>query len=783
MTLTQRTLSLIFVLLVAVAICRPSMATLGEVQPAHAVSSAPPAPSALQVWDDADSHAWIGEPWGDPVEVDWATLEGRETLRAHVTPAAANWALIRTNAFPAEDWRAKTALRADVYPQGAAPGVDLKLEVRGPAFDPPDLIDVLTCDDLTPDAWTTCTWEFSASEAYSQVAHLSLVFDHLAGAETTFTSTPSGWSAQAGEEAWDDMDDGSRAWFYFGNWVNWNPATPFGLEPITHNGQNPTTPAGALFLQWDYLAGCCYPQTTAEIGTAKLKGSSDWSNVHHIEADVRVSDPTVPISVFVWDSEGITTTTDCRGFGSPARQAGVAGAWRTLTWDLPWPPCFDPAGIDEFKFVVNGIDQVQTGALYVDNIRLVAGTLPAPLEGLDYVFEDFNDGDAAFNDFGGNWGALTGNAITTTFSTGVRRGASGAALRVDYALPAASYAGIWQSLWGHSDYTATQALDFTDIYGALNEPDKDFEQLQFWVRGSGTTTATHNVKIELKDNTGDYARTAYRYITIDDADTVWRRIVLDADVTNADFWSYNALPPDPTRMKQLVLIIESYFNAPTGTFYLDDIRFVDADDAPFDPDQHTDDEVLDFVSQRTFLYFLDRYDPVTGLVQDRSTFPDLMSTAATGFGLTALTIGESRGWIDRPLAVEMITRTLRTLVDGQSPTDTVTDTLSNTNGYRGFFYHFLGADGLRKDANSELSPVDTALLVAGVLTAREYFSDVAEIVALADQVYTRVEWDWMLDPSNDLFHLAWMPEPHAGLPGRGAWGRLLLHLPMGLHHG
>jgi hypothetical protein len=124
-------------------------------------------------------------------------------------------------------------------------------------------------------------------------------------------------------------------------------------------------------------------------------------------------------------------------------------------------------------------------------------------------------------------------------------------------------------------------------------------------------------------------------------------VILDADVTNSSFWSYNDQPPDPTKMKQKVFVIESFFNHPTGTFYIDDIHFVDADDSPFDPDQHTDDEFLELVSQKTFLYFLDWYDPNTGLFQDRSTFPDLMSTAATGFGLTALAIGEHNGWISR----------------------------------------------------------------------------------------------------------------------------------------
>ena len=741
-------------------------------------ASGAPASAVEVAWDDADSHKWVGESWGDEIAVDWVEFAGRETLRAQITPTGYNWAAMRTDSFPPENWTERSGLRLDIFQQGGASGIDLKLEVRGPAFDAPDdLIQAIYCWNLQPDTWNTCTWYFNtALPGYSQVSHLSIVFDYLAGTGPTFYVDDVRLLSASGEETWDEMDDGSRQWFYFGNWYNWNPETPFGLEPITHRDASPSTPAGSVYLQWDQANGVDPEGTTAEVGTSELGDVPDWSGYNRLSADVKVSAADAPLNIFLWDEEGSTMPEGCQGFGSPTRRAGVADSWQTITWDLPWPPCFDNTGIDEVKFAVNNIDLHQTGTLYLDNISLVSDSLPPPATGLTYVFEDFNDMNPLFNDFSGNWGVLASDYVTATFDTSVYTGTWGASLKVEYDLPEDSYTGIWHSLWGHSDYTQTHSIDFTDIYGDLNGESKDFEQLQFWVRGSGATDATHNLKIELKDTTGDFNRTAYRYITIDDSDTAWRQIVLDADVTNASFWSYNEGPPDITRMKQIVFVIESYFNNPSGTFYIDDIQFVDADDTPFDPGLHTDDEFLDFVSEKTFLYFLDWYDPVTGLFQDRSTFPDLMSTAATGFGLTALTIGESRGWIERPLAVEMIARTLHTLDEGQSAADTVTDTISSTNGYKGFYYHFLGSDGLRKvdgDVGSELSSVDTAILMMGILTAKEYFSDVPEIRDLADELYRRVEWDWMLDPGNNLFYLAWKPECGAGYqepaPGGGCF--------------
>jgi hypothetical protein len=771
---TQRLWLLGLVVSMALAVWMPGWAEraaiqLGQIYPQWHSDLPNVYPVTVETaWDDADSHKWIAEPWGDDIEVDHVAFAGRSILSAAVSPTGHDWALIRTDAFPTENWEGKTGLRADIYQAGGATGIDLKLEVRGPLFHP-DLIESVYCYNLQRNAWNTCTWSFTAAENYGEVAHLSIVFDHLGGTGVTFYVDNLRLVGTPGEEAWDDMDDGSREWFYSGNWYNWNPNTPFGLEPISHGGSNPTTPAGSTYLRWDYDHGCCYPLTAAEVGTTQLDDRRDWRGYNRLTADIRVSDPGVPVGVFFWDAEGMTTPVDCRGFGTPARKVGAAGTWQTLTWDLPWPPCFDNTGIDEIKFVVNDVDEYQAGTLYLDNVSLVSDTLPSPVTGLAYVFEDFNDRDRSLNDFNGNWGELNGDHIATTFSTSTYRGTWGASLKVDYGLASASFAGVWQSLWGHSGYSQTQYLDLTDIYGALNEQDKGFEQIHFWVRGSGATTSTHNVKVELKDNMGDENRTAYRYIAIEDGDATWQRVVLDADVTNASFWSYNSLPPDPTRMKQMVFVVERAFNDPNGTFYVDDIRFVDADDSPFDPDQHTDDEFLDMVSQKAFLYFLDWYDPDAGLFQDRSTSPDRMSTASTGFGLTALTIGESRGWIERSLAIDMITRTLQTLYDGQSPTDTVPDTIAGTNGYKGFFYHFLGNDGLRRGDGSELSPVDTAILMAGVLTAREHFYDVQEIVHLADQIYERVEWDWMLDSSNDLFYLAWKPEQSPGY-GIGAPG-------------
>jgi hypothetical protein len=149
---------------------------------------------------------------------------------------------------------------------------------------------------------------------------------------------------------------------------------------------------------------------------------------------------------------------------------------------------------------------------------------------------------------------------------------------------------------------------------------------------------------------------------------------------------------------------------------------------------------LDTLSQRTFAFFWERTDPATGLTPDRWPTPSFSSIAAVGFALTAYPIGVERGYITRPQAVDRVLTTLRFF--WHSPQGSAA---AGTSGYQGFFYHFLNPDGSRFQT-VELSTVDTALLLAGVLFCQQYFdgqdSAEAEVRALADSLYRRVDWKW-----------------------------------------
>ena len=167
---------------------------------------------------------------------------------------------------------------------------------------------------------------------------------------------------------------------------------------------------------------------------------------------------------------------------------------------------------------------------------------------------------------------------------------------------------------------------------------------------------------------------------------------------------------------------------------------------------------LDKLQADTFDYFWETTDPTTGLAPDRyPTSWSPSSIAAIGFALTAYPVGVERQYISREQAVERTLLTLNTL--WELPMGAASQGVA---GYQGFFYHFLDMnDGLRfEEWNTELSTVDTALLMAGVLFAQSYFSrdtvSEQEIRNRADQLYRRVNWQWAQNHHPLISH-GWRP--------------------------
>lgn len=166
-----------------------------------------------------------------------------------------------------------------------------------------------------------------------------------------------------------------------------------------------------------------------------------------------------------------------------------------------------------------------------------------------------------------------------------------------------------------------------------------------------------------------------------------------------------------------------------------------------------DTQFLNDLEHRSFRYFWEQSGP-TGIVRDRAlangsthNAPNVHvgSAAATGFGLTALCIGADRGWIPRAQALERVLLTLRFLAD-KAPR------------VHGWFYHWMDPETGERVWDSEVSSIDSALLLAGVLTAGEYFSGDPLITSLALSIYDDVDFPWMLNGSRYLLSHGWTPE-------------------------
>jgi hypothetical protein len=165
------------------------------------------------------------------------------------------------------------------------------------------------------------------------------------------------------------------------------------------------------------------------------------------------------------------------------------------------------------------------------------------------------------------------------------------------------------------------------------------------------------------------------------------------------------------------------------------------------PFYQVDEVLLEAMEKANFRYFWEQANPYTGIVRDRcnATSPDksdLGSIAATGFGLTALCIGDERGYLGHAAARERVLNAMRFL--WKMP------------NHRGFFYHWANVNTGERLWDSEVSSVDTAILLCGVLTCRQHFQH-SEISDLAYEIFNRVDWTWLSEDTRILPH-GWTPE-------------------------
>jgi hypothetical protein len=165
--------------------------------------------------------------------------------------------------------------------------------------------------------------------------------------------------------------------------------------------------------------------------------------------------------------------------------------------------------------------------------------------------------------------------------------------------------------------------------------------------------------------------------------------------------------------------------------------------------------MIDGIQRGAFGYFLHETNRANGLVLDKTCANWPASIAAVGLALTAYPVGVERGFVTR---AEAAARTLTTLQffwrSKQGPEPDAT-------GYKGFYYHFLDMQTGARVWQCELSTVDSALLLGGMLTSAAYFDGNTpaerEIRDLAERLYARVDWQWARNGGVTVTH-GWKPE-------------------------
>ena len=391
-----------------------------------------------------------------------------------------------------------------------------------------------------------------------------------------------------------------------------------------------------------------------------------------------------------------------------------------------------------------------------------------------YLYDDFDNDATRFNHFfnrwGGNWGVL--NAVPAhpylccfyphAHSTDTRTG-KGRCLQIRYDRDSTVGwgGGVWSSLKLHID-SLDRTVDFTDVYGLLNTASVGkarLDSISFWAKSD----QGYIIELELRDyrNSGDHQ--AQQPFSLP-GDTAWHRYSAAFD----DFVNWGKL--DSTRVKKLSLAFKRGLNnmVDTGTIWIDDIGFIDADRKL--PDISSDTSFLSYISALSFRYFLESVDS-KGLALDRSTFSDLVSVAAIGFQLGALCIADKNRWLPPGEAEKLAENILEELWG--APHGSVQDNQNQPFGYgtcEGYWYHFLQAGSKKRKKPDdpslgapELSLYDTGILMAGVITAREYFSHNQSLVGLADSLYYQVNWNFLLNKDTSgvhygRLHLGWTPE-------------------------
>jgi hypothetical protein len=178
------------------------------------------------------------------------------------------------------------------------------------------------------------------------------------------------------------------------------------------------------------------------------------------------------------------------------------------------------------------------------------------------------------------------------------------------------------------------------------------------------------------------------------------------------------------------------------------------------PDVISDDSLLTLIEYKTFLYFWDGAEPVSGMARERfhtdGVYPEndysVITTGGSGFGIMAILAGVERGFISRD--------------DGYRRLRHIVDYLQTADRFHGVYPHWLYGETGKvkpfspKDNGADI--VETAYLMQGLLTVRQYFTDgniqEKNLSADIDRIWREVDWNFFTKGKEDVIYWHWSPQ-------------------------
>ena len=165
----------------------------------------------------------------------------------------------------------------------------------------------------------------------------------------------------------------------------------------------------------------------------------------------------------------------------------------------------------------------------------------------------------------------------------------------------------------------------------------------------------------------------------------------------------------------------------------------------------SDEDLLTLIQHQTFKYFWDFAHPTSGLVRERNSSGDIVTTGGSGFGIMTIPIGIERGFITRS--------------EGTQRLNKIVDFLTSANRFHGVWPHWMnGSTGAvipfgTNDNGGDL--VETSYMAAGLLCVRQYLnsSDSFEsaLINKINILLSEIEWSWYTKGGEDVLYWHWSP--------------------------